>query len=160
MGISCSFRVGNNKLQIPLLDAFTFLYITRSSALVLAQYFSINTTIVAGLFIVLCLTCFLVYSFASKRNICWDGIFLLIAVALFFLITLMIHPEYIGRYRDDLNGGQFGVKRIFVYGAGIYFYYIFRLYKGKGEQLNKILLAIAYTIVICEIWTVVERKEE
>jgi hypothetical protein len=111
--------------------------------------------ILVGFFLTL-----IVYTLSDYRNICWDGILLVILAALFFYITLQVHPEYAGRYEDALHDGRNGARVIFNYGSGIYFYYIIRLFKNDEQKLFNMYKAVAFTILFFDIWAMFNRDVE
>ena len=145
--------LGNNKrLRISLLCATAFLYLTRYSVLQFARSFSLSTAIVGGSTLLLFLGCFLVYTIKRPYNIAWDGILLVVSMYLFFRLTLMFHPEYKYRFVDAVRDGRFGFRAVFTFGAGIYAYYLIRLFRDDGDKLYRLYSVIAYAIPCLEIW--------
>ena len=152
-------KIGNRKTDISLLCVIGYLYICRSSFLVFARQFSI-TAIFSGVILVGFFLTLIVYTLPDYRNICWDGILLVILAALFFYITLQIHPEYAYRYEDALHDGRNGARKIFNFGSGIYFYYIIRLFKNDEQKLFNMYKAVAFTILFFDIWAMFNRNAE
>lgn len=153
-------KIGDNGINISLLCAIAYLYICRSSFLVFATQFSI-TTIVAGIILLAFVGCLIVYMVSVPQNICWDGILLVLAAAAFFYVTLMIHPEYASRFEDALHEGRYSARAVFRYGAGIYFYYMIRLFRHEDEEkLYKLYKAVAFTILFFDIWALNTETDE
>ena len=150
-------RIGELDLHISALCMFAYLYICKSSILVVASYFDLNT-IVAGIIIAGFAGAFLVYTFANPDKICIDGIILVAAAILFFYVTLLIHPEYLSRYRDLAHDGSHSAWRIFSFGGPIYAYYFIRLFREEEAKLISLMKAIAYTILLCDSWAIFSDK--
>ena len=151
--------IGEKKVDISLLCAISYLYICRSSFLVFARQFSI-TAIVGGLILIGFVGCLIIYTFLKPRNICWDGIAIVLIAALFFYITLQIHPEYAYRYEDAIHNGRNSARAVFNYGSAIYFYYIIRLFKNEEERLFNLYKVVAFTILFFDIWALFNRDAE
>ena len=79
-------RIGDKEKRVSILCMMAYLYICRSSFLVFARQFSI-TTIVAGIVLIGVVLSFALYTISGVRNICFDGIILIVAAVLFFYIT-------------------------------------------------------------------------
>ena len=89
-----------------------------------------------------------------------DGILLYILCAVFFAVTIEIHPEYMNRFRDIYNDGRFSAYSVFALGAGIYTYYIIRLYNGNADNLYNTFRMIPYIIFFLNLGTLINRSAE
>lgn len=143
-----------------LLCIFTFLYFCRTSFTNFAQSFHVSTAIVAGIIILIFASSVLLFTIKS-RKVSIDGIIIILSAMAFFYITLKIHPEYTARYINASHNGRFGAAAVFRYGAGIYTYYIIRLYKKKEHLLYSVFRLVPYAVAFLNIWTLFfNRKEE
>lgn len=159
MDRNISLTLGKRNIHISLLSVIGFLYISRSSILTFARQFSL-TTIFGGIILVGFLLALFVFSFSDYRNICIDGILLVLIIAAFFFFTLLAHPEYSYRYEDPLHDGRYSATAIFKYGAGIYFYYIIRLFRNEEQKLFKLYKVIAFSILLFDTWALMNRTAE
>ena len=157
MNRNIGLTIGNLKVNISLKCVLAYIYICRSSFLVFARQFSLSA-IVGGAILVSFFFILMVYTFLEYKNICWDGIILVILAALFFYITIKIHPEYAYRYEDAIHDGHNSAKAVFHFGSAIYFYYIIRLFKNSEEELYNLYKAVAYTILFFDIWALYNRS--
>jgi O-antigen ligase len=80
-------------------------------------------------------------------------------MALFFYVTYLVHPEYHNRFVDIYKEGAHSAKVVFTMWAGIYCYYIFRLFKNEDEKLFSTLKALAIVILLFEIWGFADHNE-
>lgn len=153
-------KIRDKGIKISILCSIVYLYICRSSFLVFARQFYI-TTLVGGVILIAFVGCLIYYTVSFPQNICWDGITIVLIAAAFFYITLLIHPEYASRYADALHEGRYSAKAIFKYGAGIYFYYIIRLFRHEDEEkLYKLYKVVAFTILFFDIWALRMETDE
>lgn len=154
-------KAGGGKYNISVISAIAFLYFTRYSFLSFATTFSLSTAFVGGSMLILFFTFLIFYTVKYQKNIAWDGILLILFVWIFFEITIKIHPEYQYRYIDDYHNGRFSMQKIFTFGAGIYTYYLVRLFKHSKDKLYNLFSVIAYIILFFDIWTAfIGRSEE
>lgn len=148
------------KVNISLLCAIAFLYFGRYSLLSFAKTFSISTALVGGSMLLLFVAALAVYTVCRPDNICWDGIMLVLFMILFFAVTLILHPEYMNRYLDVRRDGSFGRDAVFKFGAGIYTYYLIRLFHREGKKLYRFFRFHAYIILFFEIWVMFFARSE
>ena len=140
------FRINDRSKCITWLDVIVFLFFARVSAINFLSFLHIPTFLTAG-GILVSLVCFLLLFTAKHwRQIKWDGIFLIIGIYLFFKLTLQVHPEYSRRFLDVYNEGRFAARGVFVFGAGIYGYYIVRLCEDKLDRLYQLFQIVPYVI--------------
>lgn len=158
MDIYIRIKSSNRDIKISSLCLILFAYLTRRPFLTFGKFFNI-TSIIAGLALILFLASLLIYTIGTK-NICWDGILLILLAAGFFSITYLLHPEYHDRFIDVYNDGTYSAKAVFALWAGIYCYYIFRLFNNNEEKLFETLKAVAYIILFFEIWGFADYNEE
>lgn len=152
-------KIGDLEIKISALCAMTYIYICRYAFLVFARKFSISQ-IVAGACICGFAVFFTLFTLADRKNICWDGILVVILVAAFFGITIMVHPEYSKRFLDELHNGRHSAKAVFTYGSPIYCYYLFRLFKNEKEKLYSLFKVVGFSIVAFSIWAMYDRSED
>ncbi len=153
--LDCYFTlstVNDRPIRISLLCMVAFFYLSRYSILQFARSFSLSTAVVGGSMLLIFVGSLFIYTLKKPGNIAWDGIALVILTYLFFRITLLRHPEYQYRFDDAVRDGQFGYRMIFTFGAGIYAYYLIRLFRDDGDKLYKLYSVIAYVIPCFEIW--------
>ncbi len=142
--------------EISLLSIITFLYMCKSSFTNCATAIGVSTTITAGVILISAIGLLLFYTLANLKDIRFDGIFLVLACVAFFANTIEIHPEYIYRYQDIYNEGRFSAAAVFGLGAGIYTYYIFRLYGTDVELIYDTYKPIPYFIFFLNIPTMLK----
>ena len=142
--------------EVSLLSILTFLYMCKSSFTNFATAIGFSTTITAGVILTLALGILLLYTLTNLKKIKFDGILLILACVAFFVITIKIHPEYSNRYQDIYNDGRFSASAVFGLGAGIYTYYIFRLYGENIELIYETYKPIPYFIFILNIPTMLK----
>ncbi len=151
------FKIGKDvNKDISLLSIITFLYMCKSSFTNCATAIGFSTTITAGVILISALGILLLYTLGNLKGIRFDGIFLILACLAFFAITIEIHPEYSYRYQDIYNGGRFSAASVFGLGAGIYTYYIFRLYGTDVELIYETYKPIPYFIFFLNIPTMLK----
>ncbi|MDE6784220.1 MAG: hypothetical protein K2J26_02435 [Ruminococcus sp.] len=160
MNDTVRLRIEGRELTISWLDIITFLFFTRTSLINFFSFFNVPTFIIAGL-IIISMTGFLIlYTLKHRRKIKWDGIILIVGAALFFAITLRLHPEYEPRYLDIYNGGRFSAKAVFNVGAAIYAYYIIRLYEQDADRLYRLFNLIPYVLFCGNLVLIFSRNSE
>ncbi len=151
------FKIGKDAYKdISLLSIITFLYMCKSSFTNCATAIGFSTTITAGVILISALGILLLYTLGNLKGIRFDGIFLILACLAFFAITIEIHPEYSYRYQDIYNEGRFSAASVFGLGAGIYTYYIFRLYGTDVELIYETYKPIPYFIFFLNIPTMLK----
>ncbi|MDO5702340.1 MAG: hypothetical protein Q4G47_03185 [Lachnospiraceae bacterium] len=151
---------GERSGKISLLCLFTFIYFCRYSFLSFAKSFHISTALVGGLTLILFAVPLFMYTFSDIRHVCIDGILIIGLSYIFFTVTLRVHPEYIDRYLDLYHDGRFSMNMVFSYGAGIYTYYLVRLFSRDGKKLYSLFGQIAYVIVCFDIWIIFFNRTE
>ena len=151
---------GSRNEKISLMCLFTFIYFSRYSLLSFARSFSVSTALVGGLTLLLFAVSLILYTAGGLDHISFDGIVLIACAWLFFAVTLRLHPEYQARYLDVLHEGRFGAKAVFTYGAGIYTYYLVRLFRRDGSKLYRVFRVIAYVILLFDIWSMFFNRTE
>lgn len=151
-------KMPGKEMKISCLSLILFSYMARRPVLTFGEFFGI-TEIIAGLFLLLFATSFLIFTLGTKR-VCWDGIILVIVMIIFFYVTYLIHPEYYDRFVDIYKEGRYSAKNVFTLWAGIYCYYIFRLFRNNDNILFSTLKAIAITILCFEFWGFVSHDAE
>lgn len=155
-----SLQLGKSRISISLMCIAAFIYFARYSIFSFAKCFHISTGLLGGATLIMFAASLVCYTIMSRR-ICWDGVLVVLGAMAFFGITLILHPDYQYRYEDPFFEGRFGVRSVFAYGAGIYSFYLIRLFSREKEKLYKLFQVIAYSIVCLEIWTVfLNRSEE
>ena len=151
---------GSRNEKISLMCLFTFIYFSRYSLLSFARSFSVSTALVGGLTLLLFAVSLILYTAGGLDHISFDGIVLIACAWLFFAVTLRLHPEYQARFADVLHEGRFGAKAVFTYGAGIYTYYLVRLFRQDGRKLYRVFRVIAYVILLFDIWSMFFNRTE
>lgn len=157
--IDIALRIGK-PCRISVICAIAFLYITRYSFLSFATSFSLSTALVGGGMMIMFFLFFAYFTLTARKNIPWDGVLLVLSAILFFVVTIRVHPEYQYRYDDAFHGGRFSASHVFTFGAGIYTYYIIRLFKNSGDKLYSLFSVIAYVILFFDIWAAFFRRSE
>jgi len=154
-------KVESGKKNISVICAIAFLYFTRYSFLSFATTFSISTALVGGSMMILFLALLFYYTLSNPSRIPWDGVLIVFLILLFFQITILIHPEYQYRFDDAYHDGRFSAQKIFQFGAGLYTYFLIRLFRRSKGKLYKLFSVIAYVILFFDIWVAfIGRSEE
>lgn len=146
-------KTGGLTLRISLLTIFVLLYFCDGSIMTFANLLNINTYVLSLVIGFLWLAMLIVYSIRDLRNICFDGIVLVLLAMLFFYVTKLLNPEYAVIYKNAFNNGRFSVRSVFRFGAAIYAYYHIRLFANKREKLYDIFCLLPYLLFFLNIWT-------
>lgn len=152
-GSKCSMKVS-------LLNIVLILYMCKQSCTNFATAVGISTSITAGIILISFLCLFLIYFFTHLREIKWDGIILILLCAVFFVITIHLHPEYKLRYEDVYNDGRFSAKSVFALGSGFYVYYIFRMFGDDTDGIYQAYSVIPYIVFFLNLPTLLNRNSE
>lgn len=155
-------HIGNGKAfkNVSLLGLITILYMCKSSCTNFATALGLNTTITAGFVLISALGIFILYSICNPKEIRIDGIALILSCAAFFAITIQIHPEYAARFEDVYNNGRFSAMSVFALGAGIYTYYIFRMFGTDLDLIYEAYKTIPYIIFFLNLPTLIRGSYE
>lgn len=145
----------NRFKDISLLKLMTVLYMCKSSCTNFAKVAGFSTTITAGVILIGALGIFMLYFFTNPRDIKIDGLILIALCAAFFAITIRIHPEYASRFEDVYNDGRFSAASVFSLGAGIYTYYLFRMYETDLDMIYETYKPIPYIIFFLNFPTMI-----
>lgn len=155
-----SLRFGKGRIRISLMCIAAFIYMSRYSIFSFAKCFHISTALPAAATLMIFIGSLATYTIMSRR-VCWDGVAVILGTMAFFGVTLLFHPEYRIRYMDPYFEGRFSVRSVYEYGAGIYTFYLIRMFRHEKEKLYKVFHVLAYTILCLEIWTIfLNRSEE
>ncbi|WP_270816069.1 O-antigen ligase family protein [Hungatella effluvii] len=152
--------VGARRIEINIIDAVAFLFFTRTSLINFFSFFGIRTYYIAGIVVVFMTALLIIATITDYKNIKWDGVVLIISAILFFSITIRIHPEYQERFDDIYNNGRFSAQSVFSVGAGIYAYYIIRLFENNIEKLYRVFSVIPCVVAIGNIVLIITRVSE
>ena len=144
---------GEGYKQFSLLSLITILYMCRSSCTNFAKAIGVSTTITAGLILTSAFCIIILYSLLNLKEIRVDGIVLVLLCAALFAITIRIHPEYSARFEDVYNDGRFSARSIFNFGAGIYTYYIFRMFGTDIDLIYDTYKPIPYIVFFLNLPT-------
>lgn len=145
-------KINEFKILIPVLSSLPFLYFTRSSFINFAKAIGVGTTIMAAV-VMLSFLALLIYYTLKYKKISLDGLVLILFAALFFYVTLKVHPEYGYRFLDIRANGRHAATNMFSLGAAIYSYYVIRLFKNNYQKLYNVFCVIPYFILFLNIWT-------
>lgn len=148
------------EICVSALCAMTYLYMCKRPFLAFAGFFSIPASVVTVICYVGVIFAFTVYTLSDRKNICLDGIVVIVTAVLFFWVSLLVHPEYSVRFEDAYHLGKHSAKSVFAFGSGIYCYYIFRLFEDKEQKLYDLYKFVAFTILFFEIWAMFDRSGE
>lgn len=157
MDSDLKLRIGDRLITISLPCAIIFLYLARTPVMTFGKFFHITAPL-AGIFLILFPAAFLAYTIGCKK-VCFDGIFIVVLCGLFFMYTLMLHPEYQNRFKDIYKDGQFSAGNVFTLWAGIYLYYLVRLFRGNEHKLYQTMKVLAWVLFFFEIWGFFRREE-
>lgn len=146
-----TIKINNKKLSISILSVIAFLYFSKPSFLNFSRVIGFSLPVTTKIILIPCLLLLIYYTAVKPRNICWDGIALILLALLFFYITIKLHPEYEDRYNDIYNNGRFSSSSVFKFGAGIYCYYIIRLFKFDSDKLYKLFSYLPFAILFLNI---------
>ncbi len=158
MDIHKRFKCGNKIWSVSALNIVTVLYFCKQSFTNFATAVGFSTSIMAGIILIPFLILFGLIFLKNIKNIKWDGIILYFLCIIFFIITIKIHPEYSERYLDIYNNGRFSALAIFSLGAGIYTYYIIRMFDGDTDELYNVFKKIPYIIFFLNLGTLINRS--
>ena len=111
-------KLGGKEIDISFLCLILFSYLARRPFLTFGKFFNV-TAVIAGLALLLFFGSLIIYTLGARR-VCWDGIILVIIMALFFYITYLVHPEYHDRFVDIYKEGAHSAKAVVTMWAGIY----------------------------------------
>ena len=154
------FQIGNRRYEVTLLGLLTFFFFCRLSFLNFAKTFHLPFNLVVYSIVLILIGTFVLYTFRSPKNISWDGIVLIGAMAVFFAATLYFHPEYQDRFNDAPHNGRFSAEAVFQIGSAIYAYYVIRLHRFDAKKLYDIFKCIAWFLLFLNIWTIAFNRED
>ena len=160
MDIYWKLKYRNHSCKFSVLSVIVILYFCKQSCTNFATAIGISTKITAGLILIPFVCLVIYFSLVRIQDIKWDGILLYILCAVFFAVTIEIHPEYMNRFRDIYNDGRFSAYSVFALGAGIYTYYIIRLYNGNADNVYNTFRMIPYVIFFLNLGTLINRSAE
>lgn len=146
--------------DVSILSVITVLYFCKQSFTNFATAIGISTSIVAALILIPFLVLFGIHFIVHLRYIKWDAIVLYILCILLFIVTIKIHPEYANRYEDVYNNGRFSARAIFSLGAGIYTFYIIRLFGSDMRKLYNVFKIVPYIVFFLNLGTLINRSSE
>lgn len=144
MGQAVVLKLGSKQMRVSCLTAMTFLFLTHNTFVRLAGFLGFSTFLAAGILLGLQGLAFVGHLLTKGRILIWDAILLYLAIALVFILTAVVHPEYKPYLDGSMSDGKYDVfSSIFRFGAGIYAYYIFRQYQNRSEELFQLLKVVA-----------------
>lgn len=154
-------KLGKDRtIKFSLLSLVIILYMCKQSCTNFATAVGFSTSITSGVILIAFLLLFLVYFFTNLKEIRWDGIVILLACAVFFIITIQIHPEYRPRYEDIYNNGRFSASSVFGIGGALYVYYLFRMYGENTDAIYESYKIIPFLIFFLNLPTLIVRSSE
>ena len=148
------------RFEVTFLTVFTLFFFCRLSFLNFAKAFGIPLMLMVNVIVAVMLVFGFLYTFSSEKNICWDGIVVILAAWLFFELTLVFHPEYQYRYLDELHSGRFSFEAVFSFGSAIYAYYVIRLHAGNPDHLYRIYRFMPYALLFLNIGTLLFNRSD
>ena len=150
----------NKEINLSLLSLITILYMCKQSCTNFATAMGFSTSITAGIILIAFVLLFVIYFFTNLQEIRWDGVAILFLCAAFFFITIQIHPEYQARYEDIYNNGRFSAISVFGLGAGLYVYYLFRMYGEDTDAIYRSYKIVPYLIFFLNLPTLIVKPGE